>query len=415
MKETDSKITNLRLSNKNLRTLSLTVTIFIILFCMKVASAVMIPIVFAIFVLLILFPFLDKLDKIHTPFWLSNLLALILFLSFITGVGALIFILIQNLIIGLPPYANKIAMLDKLLTQKVSSLVNIPVGETLLSNSNIDWINVILTSISNISSQFATIIKNVILIILFLFFLLMERQTLIPKVLEAFATDKSKIIVSITEKTTRQISRYLFLKFTISGVTGILFYLTAIVTGLDFAVLWGLMAFILNFIPSIGSLIVTLATICMAIIQFTPDVVSIIYVAVLAVAIQTVLGNIIDPKLQGIQLGLSPFVLLISLSLWGFIWGIPGMFLAVPLTSIIQILCINVPEWRGFAIMLSNGKSIQRRYKEEYNMAKTVMKKKGRGKKFSKEDYEKQEDEKAKNSNNLDDFILPDNIDWFDN
>ena len=141
---------------------------------------------------------------------------------------------------------------------------------------------------------------------MFLLFLILERQTLTPKIKQAFNSEKSQMIVSIAQRTTNQISRYLLIKFSMSLITGILFYLTAAVTNLDFAILWGLLAFVLNFIPSIGSIIATLITIAMALIQFTPDWISIIYVAVLTISIQTVFGNIIDPRLQGVQLGLSP-------------------------------------------------------------------------------------------------------------
>ncbi len=318
---------------------------------------------------------------------------------------------IQRLIIGIPAYGSRINELDLLVTEKVASFLNLRPGETFLSRMDINWINIALTSLTNISSQFATIIKNILLIFIFLFFLILERHTLTPKIIEAFNGKRSKIIVSIAQRTTHQISRYLFIKFTISLITGILFYLTASVTNLDFAILWGLSAFVLNFIPSIGSMIATIITIAMAVIQFTPDWISIIYVAVLTISIQTVLGNIIDPRLQGVQLGLSPFVLLVSLSLWGFIWGIPGMFLAVPLTSMIQILCVNIESLRPIAILLGNGKSIKRRYQNEQTLEKRARKRQGNGKTMSKEDYEILEAENAKNSTNLNDFILPDSFD----
>ncbi len=318
-------------------------------------------------------------------------------------------VIVQTLATGIPTYANKVAMLDHILTSKLSSLMEFEKGETILSGLKVDWLNVVLTGLSNISTQFVTILKNILLIVLFLFFLLAERQTLIPKTLEAFSKDQSKMVITITERVTKQVSRYLFIKFAISTVTGILFFTTAYVTGLDFAPLWGVSAFILNFIPSIGSLIVTISTIIMAIIQFTPDVVPIIYVAILAVSIQMVVGNIIDPRLQGIQLGLSPLVLLLSLSLWGYIWGIPGMFLAVPLASIIQIFCINIPSLRPIAIMIGSGKSIQRKNKEESKLKKNTRKTHGlkRSEKLSSEALDKQADEIAKNSTNLNDFILP--------
>ncbi|MDC7236592.1 MAG: AI-2E family transporter [Sphaerochaetaceae bacterium] len=398
-------------SNKYLKGLAYAVITFVIIFSLKAASSVLLPIVFACFVMLILFPLLEKLDKLHVPYWISNTIGILLFLAFLVVVGILVFMVIQRLIIGIPAYGNRLNELDLLLTSKVGSFLDFETGDTFLSRMDINWINIALTSLTNISSHFATVMKNILLVFIFLFFLILERHTLTPKIKEAFNGQNSKIIVSIAQRTTHQISRYLFIKFTISLITGILFYLTATVTNLDFAILWGLLAFVLNFIPSIGSLIATLVTIAMALIQFAPDWISIIYVAVLTISIQTVLGNIIDPRLQGIQLGLSPFVLLVSLSLWGFIWGIPGMFLAVPLTSMIQILCVNIEGMRPIAILLGSGKRIQRRYQTEQSLEKKARKRQAHGKNMSKEDYEILAAKNTKNSTDLNDFILPDSFD----
>lgn len=403
-------------SGKFTKALTVVMIIFVVLFCMKAASAVLIPIAFAGFVMLIIYPMLEKLDNMRVPFWIANAIGLILFLAFIVVLLWLMLIIVQTLISGLPAYANKISMLDSLLTAKLSEYMTFKAGDTLFSGLNVDWLNVAMTALQNISTQTVGLFKNLILIILFLFFLLAERNTLSPKIIESFSKERSKTVTIITGRITKQVSRYLFIKFIISAITGILFYLTAYVTGLDFAPLWGVAAFILNFIPSIGSLMVTIGTILMAIIQFTPDYVSIIYVAILAVSIQMVVGNIIDPKVQGIQLGLSPLVLLISLSLWGFIWGIPGMFLAVPLTSIIQIFCINFPSLRPVAVMMGSGKSIRRRYKEEQKLQKNTRKKHGikRSGMLSDEDLDKQANEIAKHTTNLNDYILPDSLDLDD-
>ncbi|MGD1821843.1 MAG: AI-2E family transporter [Pleomorphochaeta sp.] len=401
-------------NNKYLKTMSFVVIFFITAIVLKAASSVLIPIAFACFVMLILYPLLEKMDKLHVPHWISNTLGLLIFLAFLVAVGVLVFMVIQRLIIGIPAYGNRLNELDLLLTENVGGLINLAPGETFLSNININWINVALTSLSNISSQFAVIMKNILLIFIFLFFLILERHTFTPKIIEAFDDKRSKIIVSISQRTTSQISSYLFIKFTISLITGVLFYATAKVTGLDFAILWGLLAFVLNFIPSIGSLIATILTIIMALIQFTPDWISIVYVAVLTISIQTILGNIIDPRLQGIQLGLSPFVLLVSLSIWGYIWGIPGMFLAVPLTSILQVLCVNIESLRPIAVMLGSGKRIQRQYQNKQNLEKKTRKKTNKGKNLSTDDFESIQAKNSKNSTDFNDFILPDSFDLDD-
>lgn len=98
-------------------------------------------------------------------------------------------------------------------------------------------------------------------------------------------------------------------------------------------------------------------TILMGIIQFYPSPGKIFAVALSMIGIQAIIGQFLDPKLQGHRLNLSPFVILFSLALWGWIWGVVGMFLAVPITVIIQIICQNVPGLRFIAVFMGSGKN----------------------------------------------------------
>ena len=164
----------------------------------------------------------------------------------------------------------------------------------------------------------------------------------------------------MSERISKQVSKYLLLKALISFLTGVLFYLTAQVSGMEVPLLYGVLAFVFNFIPSIGSIIVTIITIGMSVVQFAPRWSPIVFVAIMSVSTQMVLGNIIDPKLQGGQLNLSPVVILVGLSIWGYIWGVVGMFLAVPVISCIEIVCANVKALRPIALLLSGGRSFLR-------------------------------------------------------
>ena len=169
----------------------------------------------------------------------------------------------------------------------------------------------------------------------------------------------------MVERMNKQTSKYLMMKVIISLATGVLYYFAAVITHLDFALVWGVLAVILNFIPTIGSIVCTAGTIIMAIIQFAPDWGTIVLITVLMISIEMVLGNIIDPRMQGMQLNISPLVILIMLAIWGYVWGLPGMFLSVPLTSMMQIICANVPSLRPIAIMLSEGRNYRKDYERK--------------------------------------------------
>ena len=144
------------------------------------------------------------------------------------------------------------------------------------------------------------------------------------------------------------------IKFYISLSTGLLVFLATWIIGMDFPVVWAFVAFVMNFIPVFGSIISVGITTIFALLQFSPDFAKPIFILIFLTTINMVLGNIIEPRIEGKNLGLSPFVILVSLSLWGYIWGFTGMLLAVPLTVIIKIICENVDYLKGIAIIFGN-------------------------------------------------------------
>jgi predicted PurR-regulated permease PerM len=126
--------------------------------------------------------------------------------------------------------------------------------------------------------------------------------------------------------------------------------------GVDFASFWAVLIFLLNFIPTIGSIIATAFPSVLTLIQFDTLGPFIITVSILT-TIQFCIGSLVEPKLMGNRLNLSPIVILLSLGLWGSIWGIPGMFLCVPITVIMMIVCSYFPNTRPAAVLLSgNGR-----------------------------------------------------------
>jgi predicted PurR-regulated permease PerM len=127
---------------------------------------------------------------------------------------------------------------------------------------------------------------------------------------------------------------------------------------LEFAIVWGVFQFFLNFIPTLGSIAGGVIISLFALIQFWPEPGPVIVVVVIILAVNLILSNILDPKLIGDHVGLSPLVILVSLSIWGYIWGFAGMVLAVPMTVIIKIICENIPILEPFSILLGSRKSV---------------------------------------------------------
>ena len=121
--------------------------------------------------------------------------------------------------------------------------------------------------------------------------------------------------------------------------------------GVDFAFLFGLLAFALNYIPNIGSLIATALRVGFAFFQFgnfwTP-----FWILIITTVLDNILGNIVEPRVMGKGLGLSPLLVFFSLLFWGWLWGIPGMILSVPLTAVVRIVCQNIPALRPVAVLM---------------------------------------------------------------
>ncbi len=203
------------------------------------------------------------------------------------------------------------------------------------------------------AGQAGTILSQVVLIILFVGFLFAERVWFGTK-LENLMEDQAKArrISAIMGSIIRRVNRYLLVKALISTVTGIAIFLLLRVFGLEFAVAMGLLTFVLNFIPSVGSIIATLIVTLVAYIQ-VPEPQTAVLIFVLAGMTQFLLGNVIDPMLMGKTLRLSSFGIIISLAFWGAVWGIPGMFLAVPFMVSAMIICSHIPAARPVAVLLS--------------------------------------------------------------
>ncbi len=152
--------------------------------------------------------------------------------------------------------------------------------------------------------------------------------------------DRAEKVEKTFKDIIEQVQKYIATKFLISLSTGIIVGFTLWLFDVRFFVLWAFLTLILNFIPNIGSVIAVILPTLMALVQYESFGYALL-VGVVVVIIQNVIGNILEPKIFGDRLGLNPIVILISLLIWGYIWGIIGMILSVPLTAIIKLVISN--------------------------------------------------------------------------
>ena len=152
-----------------------------------------------------------------------------------------------------------------------------------------------------------------------------------------------------------KVRQYLIAKFAISGVTGIGVWAILWLFGFELAVLFGTLAFLLNFIPSVGSVIATLLPLPLALAQFGPQEQwwSVIGVVAVPGALQMLVGNVIEPRIMGRGLDLHPVTVILALAFWGLLWGVIGMMLAIPITAVVQLMLDRYETTRGVAQMLA--------------------------------------------------------------
>jgi AI-2 transport protein TqsA len=347
-------------ADKSMKTVVYAAGIVLLIVVLKYGASVTLPLMISLFCFFILSPFVNRMEKAGFPRWLAILLAMaVLVMVFFMAILFFSFA-VNTLISEIPRYSVRISMLISRFDVWVSEILDLQTGISFLESFTFNWQGLLINILSNVSESAVSIFSSAFIIFIFVLFLLMERRSLIPKMKVAMPNHGWIRWAVMFERINRQISKYLTVKALFSLSTGVLFYLAAIATRLDFAFIIGVLAFILNFIPTIGSIIITITTICIALIQYYPDYASILYVSVLMASIQIVLGNILDPRVQGNRLNLSPFVILVSLALWGYIWGIIGMFLAVPITAGLQIMCDNVTSLKPIAVLLSSGKQYRK-------------------------------------------------------
>jgi predicted PurR-regulated permease PerM len=197
-------------------------------------------------------------------------------------------------------------------------------------------------------------------VLIFLVFMLLGKPYFQNKIERAFPNSQGERINQVTVSIASQISRYLSIKVMISAITGILVWLVLWLMGVDFAITWGVLTFLLNFIPTVGSIVATIPPVLLAVVQFYPNLWLAAGVLTTLLLIQQVIGNFIEPKLMGENLNLSPVVILISVVFWGWLWGITGALLSVPIAAALKIVCENIEMLKPISVLMGSGKHYQK-------------------------------------------------------
>ncbi|MDR3167086.1 MAG: AI-2E family transporter [Treponema sp.] len=325
---------------------------------MKVTSPVILPFTISVLLAFVMNPMVSFLEKWHIPRLFSILLAVSIIIIGLYLMGMVLFSSGRTILTLYPKYESRLTEIYL----SVADFFEFSYDEHLSFFENL-WSQLgVRTRIRNItfflSNSFIAFLKDAFMVVLFVVFLLVEASYFKEKIEVAFENKRSGVIKKISTDVMIQVSRYLSMKFIISLVTGGLVAIGLSMVGLEFAIVWGVIQFILNFIPNIGSITAGVGVGLFALLQFWPEPGPIIIAVLIMLGTNMIIGNILEPKIMGDNLGLSPIVVLISLVLWGWIWGFAGMILAVPMMVIIKILCENVPVLEPLSILLGSRKAV---------------------------------------------------------
>ncbi|MCA1949524.1 MAG: AI-2E family transporter [Treponema sp.] len=327
---------------------------------LKITASVVLQFIVAILLAFVLDPIVRLLERMKIP----RVLAIILVIAGIGGglylAGLILFSSGKTILSQYPRYEKRFLEIYSW----IAGFFGLPYDEhrTFLDNlwGQLGFRNRVRDYTLSFTNGFIEFLKSLVMVLLFIVFLLLESAHLEEKIALAFENRFSGKIKSIVEAIVAQVSRYLTIKFFVSLATGIFVALGLAILRVDFWLIWGIISFILNFIPTIGSLAAGAGVTLFALLQFWPQGWPVAGAFAVMLLVNFVIGNIFEPQIQGDNLGLSPFVVLVSLLAWGWLWGFTGLVIAVPMTVIIKIICEHIPILEPVAVLIGSYKDIQK-------------------------------------------------------
>ena len=337
--------------NKTASWLVVTVLFTIIL---RTLDFLFIPLCFAILFCYALGIPLDFLKRFHLPGFLRIIMVVGLALLFIFILGKLVMLNVAAFQARLPEYdekfweyANVILSRFDISEDQASEAFQAFLGKIRQGKFSLGSL------IKSFSGSFFSFLGNVMWVLLFMSFILAEYDSFARRLVGQLGDKNAKPVLQSIGEINKSVQQYLGLKTLISFLTGTLVTIVLSIAGVDFALLWGVLTFVLNFIPTIGSIIATLPPIAITLFQ-SGSFGKTLIIGVLLLCIQFLVGNVLEPKFMGRGLNLSPLVVLFSLIFWGWLWGIPGMLLSVPLTAAIRIALEQIDATRTVAVLISS-------------------------------------------------------------
>lgn len=343
--------------NNPLKFLNAVAALFLIgflVFVLKELQSIFLPLFIAIIITFVVWPFYNFLINKKVPAAVS-IIIVVLTIVIVSNIAS-VFILtsVKAFSSQFPVYETRFSELYN----NIAAKLNLSPEEIASISESFDIKKLLVggsltSTITGLLSSITGLMGNYVLIIFYVIFCLSEARSIQDRIRIAFNDKKEEKLNDTLTSIFNDVKNYLAGKTLLSFIQAVVIGTFLWICGVDFFFIWAFMYFFSDFIPNIGSLIVTVLVAVTMLLQFQSIAYPAFIVAVLIV-IQNLKGNILEPKIFGERLDLSPLLLLFSLIFWGYIWGIVGMILSVPIMIIIKIVLMNFPATRPYAILMSN-------------------------------------------------------------
>lgn len=327
--------------------------IVIILAGIKAASEIVVPFLLSLFIAIICSPLLNYLTKRKVPYGLAIILLLLLI-----SIGLLfLFSLINNTI---QEFSESLPQYRQLLGEHVNKLValsqRMKIPFDISENSIMENFDptIFMNFVRRVFLSFSGVVTNIFVLVLVVIFMLLEAPYAKHKFAVVFSSDSKEISQQerYLDRILQGVISYLGVKTMMSLLTAICIWLLLEIVGVQYAILWAALSFLLNYIPNIGSIIAAVPIIVQALL-LNGFVVG-LEVIIGVIAINMIIGNVLEPRLMGKKLGLSTLVVFLSLLFWGWLLGTVGMLLSVPLTMALKIALEANPTTVKYALLLGD-------------------------------------------------------------
>lgn len=253
---------------------------------------------------------------------------------------------VQAVVAAVPSYEIRLTNL----IEQVTPLIGIEQAPTL---SELVARVSLADTLGSVATAVASVVSVAGLILIYTLFLFVEQAHFKHKLAAIFHGDGQEArVLAVLDRIDREIRVYIRIKTTLATVTSALAYLVMASVGVDFAGFWAVMVFFFYYIPTVGSILAIIAPALLTLIQFD-NLTPFLIVLMVFGSIQVVTANLIEPAIMGRSLNLSPLVVIVSLIVWGTIWGVVGMFLCVPIMVVALIVLAQFETTRPIAVLLS--------------------------------------------------------------